>query len=107
MSDLALVKVFRFDPSVDQKPRYDTFDGISYQGRSVLEVIDAIYQQRDPTLAFRQGCANGSCGGCGVVVNGHPVLACQALAEKEMVIGPHPKFKVIKDLVVDFDEVRE
>lgn len=40
-------------------------------------------------------------------VNGEPVLACQELAAEEMVIEPHPKFQVIKDLVVDFDEVKE
>ena len=106
MSDLALVKVFRFDPDVDKEPRYDTFDGIPYKDRSVLEVIQTIYQERAPSLAFRQGCLNGTCVGCAVSVNGKALLACQRLASQEMVIEPHPKYKVIKDLVVDFSEAR-
>jgi len=106
MSDLATVKVFRYDPDLDKEGRYDTFEGIPYEDRSVLEVITLIYEERDQTLAFREGCNNGTCTGCAVVVNGEPVLACQKLAEKEMVIEPHPKFENIKDLVIDFDKVR-
>lgn len=104
MSNLARVKVFRFDPVVDKEPRYDTFEGIPYEDCSVLEVIQTIYEKRDPSLAFRQGCLNGTCVSCAVVVNGRAMLACQKLAEKEMVIEPHPKYKIIKDLVVDFNE---
>ena len=106
MSDLAVVRISRFDPTVDKEARFETFDGILYEDHSVLEVIEAIYEERDPTLAFRQGCNNGTCTGCAIVVNGEPVLACQKLAEKEMVIEPHPKFRIIKDLVVDFNEIR-
>ena len=40
-------------------------------------------------------------------VNDVPVLACQKLAEKDMVIKPHHKFRVIKDLIVDFEEKGE
>ncbi|MDZ4245485.1 MAG: 2Fe-2S iron-sulfur cluster-binding protein, partial [Dehalococcoidia bacterium] len=43
------------------------------------------------------------CGVCNFVVNGKVVLGCRKSAEKTMVIEPHPKFKLIKDLVVDFD----
>ena len=106
MSDLAMVRVFRFDPAIDKEARYETYDGIPYTNRSVLEVIETIYEEYDSSLAFRRGCINGTCGGCGVVVNGEPVLACQKLAEREMVIEPHPKFQIIKDLVVDFNEMR-
>ena len=106
MSELATVKVFRFDPTVDQEARYETYDGILYQDRTVLEVIKTIYEEYDPTLAFREGCDNGTCSGCALIVNNKPVLACQTLAEKEMVIAPHPKFEIIKDLVIDFNKVR-
>ncbi|MDP2643979.1 MAG: 2Fe-2S iron-sulfur cluster-binding protein [Desulfobacterales bacterium] len=107
MPDLATVKVFRYDPSRDTQARYETFEGVPYRDRSVLEVIHLICEERDPTIAFREGCDNGTCTGCAMVVNGEPVLACQQAAEKEMVIEPHPKFKIIKDLVIDFDELRE
>jgi len=106
MTELATVKVFRYDRAVDKESRYQTFEGIPYKDRTVLEVINLIYEQFDQTLSFREGCVNGTCTGCAMMVNGEPVLACQKLAEKEMVIEPHPKFETIKDLVVDFDKVR-
>ena len=107
MSDLATVKVFRYDPAVDKEPRYQVFESVPYRDRSVLEVINLIYEERDQTLAFREGCGNGTCTGCAVVFNGEPVLACQVMARREMVIEPHPKFEVIKDLAVDFNKVKE
>ena len=102
----ATVKVFRFDPSVDKKPRYQEYNDIPYAGRSVLNVLRYIYEEYDQSLAFRRLCTKGACGGCAMQVNGEPVLACQKPATEEMVIEPHPKFQVIRDLVVDFDEVK-
>ena len=106
MSDLAVVRVFRFDPAIDKEARYETYNGIPYTDRSVLEVIETIYEEHDPSLAFRRGCTNATCASCAIVVNGEPVLACQKSAEREMVIEPHPKFQIIKDLVIDFDKMK-
>jgi succinate dehydrogenase/fumarate reductase-like Fe-S protein len=96
----ATVRLFRFDPEVDTEPRYDVFK-VPYQGRSVLNVLLYIYQNLDSTFAFRWGCEKHYCRCCVVSVNKQPVLACMAPAEKNMRIDPHPKFKVIKDLLVD------
>lgn len=92
--------MFRFDPEVDTEPRYDVFK-VPYQGRSVLNVLLYIYQKLDSTFAFRWACEKHYCRCCIVSVNKKPVLACMAPAEKNMTIDPHPKFKVIKDLLVD------
>ncbi len=102
----ATARVFRFDPAADKKPRYQRYTNLPYIGRSVLDVLRYIYEEYDQSLAFRRLCTKGYCGGCAMRVNGEPILACQKLASQEMVIEPHPKFKVIKDLVVDFDEVK-
>lgn len=106
--DRATVKIFRFDPEKETTSQYKTYTvPVPYQGWTVLQVLHHIYENQDPTLAFRYGCnGNGParCGGCALEVNGVPALSCQRLAEKEMVIRPHSKFKVIKDLVVDFEE---
>ena len=77
MSDLARVKIFRFDPTIDSEPKYETYEGVPYRDRTVLEVIQTIYEEWDPSLAFRQGCLNGTCVSCAVVVNGRAMLACQ------------------------------
>ena len=100
-SELAKVKIFRFDPEVDTEPTYSEFEA-PYQGRTVLDVLIHIYENIDSSIAFRWACKKTYCRGCVLLVNGRPALSCTALAEKNMVIEPHPKFKVIKDLVVDF-----
>ena len=41
-----------------------------------------------------------------MLVNGTPVFACRKSAEKVMIIEPHPKFEILKDLVVDFDRLK-
>ena len=105
MSDdeLAVVKVFRYDPEVDAGSRYQEYR-VPYMYRTVLDVLRDIFENQDSTITFRWGCGKGRCRACAVSVNGRPVLACMKLAEKEMKIDPHPKFKVIKDLMVDFED---
>lgn len=99
--ELAMVKLFKFDPQVDTEPRYDEYH-VPYRGRTVLVVLRYIYENLDSTFAFRWACTSSHCGSCAVSVNGKPVLACMKSAEKDMRIEPHPKFRVIKDLLVDF-----
>ncbi len=101
----ALVKVFRFDSNKDKAPDYKVYK-VPYRGATLLQVLQNVYEHRDPTLAFRYGCdgsGQARCGACVMEVNETPVLACQAQAEKDMVVKPHHKYKVIKDLVVDFE----
>lgn len=107
-NDLAQLKVFKFDPKVDKEPRFDTFHA-PYQGYTILNVLNYIYQHLDPTLSFRYGCGGvggARCGACPVVVNNSPALSCREPAEKEMTIEPHPKFAVIRDLFIDFDRTQ-
>jgi len=107
--ELASVKVLKFNPAVDKEPKYETFS-VPYQGLTVLNVLKSIYHAHDAELAFRWGCEGAHdprCGACVIMVNDKPVLSCRKLAETEMVIEPHPKYKVIKDLVVDFNEVKK
>lgn len=103
---LASVKVFKFDPLLDDNPRYITYREIPYEDRSVLDVLRYIYENIDQTLSFRCLCTKGFCGGCAVIINGVPSLACRRLAEEEMTIEPHHKFEIIKDLVIKYDNVK-
>ena len=101
--ELCSVKIFRYDPEVDSAPRYDEYR-VPYLQRTVLDVLRDIFENHDSTIAFRWGCGKGRCRGCVMSVNENPALACMKLAEKEMKIEPHPKFKVIKDLIVEFED---
>ena len=76
----------------------------------VLQILEHIFEKDDPSLAFRFGCCGSGparCGACALEVNDTPALACQKQAEKEMVLKPHRRFRVIKDLVVDFETERD
>jgi succinate dehydrogenase/fumarate reductase iron-sulfur protein len=99
----AKVKIFRFDPTVDKEPRYEDYE-VPPEGWSQVKIIDTlryIYEKFAPGLSFREPCRQQLCGGCAVMVNKQPVLACDALSEKEMTIEPVPKHRVLKDLIVD------
>jgi succinate dehydrogenase/fumarate reductase-like Fe-S protein len=103
------VKLFRYDPQVDTKPRYELYQ-VPYEGRSVLDMLRYIYENYDSSLAYREGCMGKGperCGACAVLVNGVAALSCQRAGEKRITVEPHPKFELIKDLVVSFSRVRE
>ena len=102
-NELATVKIFKFDPAVDAEPRYDEFK-VPYRGLTVLDVLRYIYENLDSTFAYRWACTKGFCRACVVSVNGRPALACMKSAEKDMKLDPHPGFKLIKDLLVDFED---
>lgn len=109
IENLASVRIFKFDPAIDKTPRYETFE-VPYEGRTVLNVLEAIYRKFDPELAFRYGCEgkhDSRCGACAIEVNGVSALACRKISEQEMVIEPHAKFEILKDLVVNFNAVRK
>jgi len=104
----AHVRVFRFDPGVDKKPRYESYS-VPLQG-SVLDALRFIYEEYDPSLSFRFGCSGPTyerCGACSVLVNGQPALSCKRLLEEGMTVDPHPKFELIKDLAVDLDREKK
>ena len=100
---LATVKLFRFNPATDVQPRYVEFR-VPYEGDTVLSVLTHIFEKLDSSFSFRWACKQGHCRSCVVQVNGRSVLSCKEPASKYMKIEPHPKFKVIKDLVVCFDK---
>ncbi|MFX0204154.1 MAG: 2Fe-2S iron-sulfur cluster-binding protein [Candidatus Hodarchaeota archaeon] len=97
-----IITLFRFDPSVDDEPRYETYE-VPYEvwfDRKVIDVLRYVQQNITPGLAFRESCYQGLCACCTIRMNNKPVLACEAIAEQEMKIEPLKKGQIIKDLVV-------
>lgn len=56
-------------------------------------------------IRWECSCMQAVCGGCAMIVNGKPSLACETYVDnvkgKELVIEPLSKFPVIADLMVD------
>lgn len=80
-------------------------------GLTVLEALTKIKETMDPTLSFTSSCRFSLCGACAVRVNGNAELACEILVEDlmkrydtdELTIEPLGNFRVIRDLIVDWD----
>ena len=76
---------------------------IPYEDRiTVLRALKYIKENLDRSLAYYNSCRIGKCTGCLIEVNGKNKLSCATLLENGMKIGPVRKYKIIRDLVVDF-----
>jgi len=94
-------KIFRYDPTTDTAPRYDTVEVPLQSRMRVLDVLEYAVENCGLGLAFRHFCGVKRCGMCGVNVNGKPVLACWEEATPSMLIEPLANLPVIRDLTVD------
>lgn len=104
---IATVKIRRFNPDIDKKPYWQTYQVALTQEKTVLAALEEIKAEQDGTLTFRRSCRHAICGSCAMMVNRKNTLVCtKPLAEvlnkqNEVQIEPLPYLPVIKDLVVD------
>jgi succinate dehydrogenase / fumarate reductase iron-sulfur subunit len=58
-----------------------------------------------PRIRWECSCMQAVCGGCAMVINGVPALACETFADEikgeTLILEPLSKFPVIADLIVD------
>ena len=96
------VEVFRFDPTTDNEPRFQSYEVPYMEGMSAMNALDYIYQNLDGTLAYydHAGCDLGICARCTGKINGKAGLFCQTPVETDVRLEPTSTDKVIKDLVV-------
>ena len=97
------VKVFRFDPSLDEEPHYQSYEVPIIEGMSAMNVLDYIYQNLDGTLAYydHAGCSLGICSRCAGRINGRAGLFCQTLVTEDVCLEPASTSRVVKDLVIE------
>jgi fumarate reductase (CoM/CoB) subunit B len=101
IGDTVTAKIYRYDPSKDSAPRYETYQVPYVKWMRVLDVLNYLAEEKDIELAHRWFCGVKKCGTCAVRMNGREVLACWESAEPDMVIEPLRHLPVIRDLVVD------
>jgi succinate dehydrogenase / fumarate reductase iron-sulfur subunit len=104
--------IYRFDPAVDDSPHYKEYAVEAEPTDKILDCLNKIRWEQDPTLTYRSSCAHGICGSDAMVINGRVELACQKLVRdfktgNNFVVEPLPLFNVIKDLVVDMNPFLE
>ena len=95
-------KVYRHDPSSDQKPDYSEYSIPLEKGMSAMDVLDYIYQNLDGSIAYydHAGCSLGICGRCTARINGKAGLLCQTQITGDVVLEPVSASRVIRDLVI-------
>ena len=95
------ISVKRFNPETDADPRWVEYEIPARERMTVLEALMYIYENTDPTLAFRFGCRFHKCGLCAIEVNGRPRMGCFTEVRDGMQIGPLGRMPVLRDLVID------
>jgi succinate dehydrogenase / fumarate reductase, iron-sulfur subunit len=107
------LRMRRYDPESGDAPYWDEHTIELEPHRSVLEAILQARDRFDGSIGIRCSCRQAICGSCGVRVNGEPALAChthldaalKGSADGVIEIEPMGNMPVIKDLIVDMDEV--
>jgi succinate dehydrogenase / fumarate reductase iron-sulfur subunit len=107
------LRLRRYDPESGQAPYWDEHTVELEPHRSVLEGVLQARDRFDGSIGIRCSCRQAICGSCGVRVNGEPALACHTHLDAAMnsapdgviEIEPMGNMPVIKDLIVDMDEV--
>lgn len=101
------LKIFRFDPDVDQAPTYKSYQVPYTEGLLLLTAIKYIRDNLDETLAFRDYCCGCSwCLSCTMMVNGKGMRTCSRVLHpgESITVEPMGGYPVIKDLAVDFGQ---
>jgi succinate dehydrogenase / fumarate reductase iron-sulfur subunit len=99
--------VKRFNPEIDNKPRFQEFAVPFRESMTVLDTILHVKDYVDHSLGVRYSCRMASCGSCGMKINGRPRLACytrvEELKTRTVKVEPMDNFPIIKDLAVDLE----
>ena len=98
----------RFDPEVDQEPKWVDYDVEMFGTDRVLDALHKIKWEIDGSLTFRRSCAHGVCGSDAMRINGRNRLACKTLIKdldisNPIYIEPIKGLPVEKDLIVDMN----
>ena len=98
-------EIFRYNPEDPaSRPHMQTFELDETDYMSLYIALNEIREHHDPSLQFDFTCRSATCGSCGMMVNGRPLLGCKTqTADLPDVIRLHPLpiFKLVGDLSVD------
>ncbi len=107
------LRLRRYDPESGEPPYWDEHTVELEPHRSVLEAILQARDRFDGSIGIRCSCRQAICGSCGVRINGEPGLACHThldhardgAGDGTIVVEPMGNMPVLKDLIVDMDDV--
>ncbi len=108
MSDITTVKfqILRYRPESDDEAVWQEYEVPCQPDWVVLDALNYIKDEIDPSLSHRWSCRMGVCGSCGSLVNGRPMLTCAAFVRdytEQIRVEPLSNFPVVRDLVIELD----
>ena len=97
-------RILRYSPG-DKVSRVDMFVVPYSPGMTFQTMLRYIYENTDPTLAFRDyRCGRGVCNTCSIKVNGRVIRSCQTPVRAGVKVFLEPaNHRIIRDLVVELD----
>lgn len=99
--------ISRYKPGFIDPARFYSYRLAASEHTSVLECLEKIRLQQEPTLVYRHSCHHGSCGTCACIINGAERLACTTklrdLDSTVVTLEPLNGFERIADLAVRVD----
>ncbi len=99
VTEMAKIRVYRFNPKKDSEPRYETYEVPYVRGMSVRNALDYVRDNVDGSLAYYISCRIGKCLGCIAEIDGKNRLVCTTPFQPDMTIEPVKGRHIIKDLV--------
>jgi fumarate reductase iron-sulfur subunit len=102
-----ILEVFRYNPETEREPRFQRYDVPFRDDWVVLDALNHVKEDLDPTLSYRWSCHMAVCGSCGMMINGEPKLACKTFVRDYsgvIRVEPLRHFPVERDLVTVIDD---
>jgi fumarate reductase iron-sulfur subunit len=101
------LEVLRYNPETDQEPRFQRYEVPFRDDWVVLDALNHVKEEIDPTLSYRWSCHMAVCGSCGMMINAEPKLACKTFVRNYsgvIRVEPLRHFPVERDLVTVIDD---
>ena len=96
------LEVLRYNPETDLEPRYQTYSVPCVNEWVVLDALNYVKENLDPTLSYRWSCHMAVCGSCGYMINGEAKFGCKAFIHEygdHIRVVPLANFPIERDLV--------
>jgi succinate dehydrogenase / fumarate reductase iron-sulfur subunit len=101
-------KILRYKAGVIDPPEFQEFELSVNKTMSILDCLEKIRLEQDPSLMYRHSCHHSSCGTCACKINGKEKLTCITKvfekAGEKILMEPLDRFKQIGDLVCDMHD---